>query len=92
MGGSAASPLLPRLLVLLVLVWTSNKLLVLLSLLVNSLKLRRLALELDCRFSVWLRCRGGGEPGPRLDSESSPSAVEGEEAMMVASCGWECVL
>lgn len=91
MGGLVVLLLFFWLLVLFVLVWISNKLFVLFSFLVNLLKFRCLVFELDCCFFVWFCCRGGGEFGLRLDSEFLFSVVEGEEVMMVVSCGWECV-
>ena len=74
-----------------------SRLLVLLSLRVNSPKLRRLALdEVDCRLSVELRCRTEGDPGVKLkpvpSSESRASSGVDEEARIVARCGWLCVL
>lgn len=67
------SLLLQRLLPPLALVWTRSKLLVLLSRRVNSVKLRRLALEADCRFSVEVRGTVGGDAGARRNSPSSES-------------------
>jgi hypothetical protein len=73
-----------------------SKLLVLLSRLVNSLKLRRLALDADCRCSIEPRCTADGDPGPKLNPvPSSYSLVVSrgvEDASIVARCGWLCVL
>lgn len=77
----------------------SSKLLVLLSRLVNSVKLRRLTLDADCRFSVELELRwtADGDPGVKLkvpgpSSESPagnavPSRGIDDDASIDAICG-----
>lgn len=88
--------LLPRLLAalaLLAFVCTRSRLLVLLSRLVNSVKLPRFALAVDSRLSVWFRCRGGALAGRAPSSEALPPAGWlGLGGTMPASCGWLCVL
>jgi len=69
-----------------------SKLLVLLSRLVNSVKLSRLALDTDCRFSAELRwCRADGDPGVKLNpvpsSDSLGVSRGDEDANIVARCG-----
>jgi hypothetical protein len=95
------SLLLARLLLApLAFVCISSKLLVLLSRLVNSVKLSRLALDADCRFSVELELRwtADGDPGVKLNvpgpsSESSvgnvavPSRAIDDDAIIDAICG-----
>jgi hypothetical protein len=72
-----------------------SKLLVLLSRLVNSPKLRRLALDADSRFSFALRCTADGDPGVKLNpgpsSEFRGASKGAEDASIVASWGWLCV-
>ena len=73
-----------------------SKLLVLLSRLVNSPKLRRLALDADCRFSVAPRCTADGDPGVKLNPVAPSSEFRGasrgaEAASIVARWGWLCV-
>jgi hypothetical protein len=72
-----------------------SKLLVLLRRRVSSVKLRRLALDVDVRFSVELRCRADGEPGVKLNpvpsSESLGVSRGVDDASIVARWGWLCV-